>query len=184
MRRSGGSRLLRSAHPLFRAFEDFADGNANLFLQETDMKRSIHPPLAAAMLIAFAMTASASAAPPSNAGDVHNATPDVTLSEEQHDSQATEEEPQTEAASGDQDAPSGDISDAETAEEDSAEQDDREEDDAPSAQESKPSESRQLKHQLKQTLLGLLLPVVERRIRKAAGSDSDAESAPEPESEP
>ena len=149
------------------------------------MKRSIHSTFAAAMLIALAITGPVAATPPSDTADMDNtalyeeqqagqAVEDeagATLSEEAQQGQAAEDESQTIAVSTTEDAPSDDVSGAQTADED----------DTLATQTSKPSENRTLKNELKHALLGLLLPAVERRVRKAVDSDDNAS---EPQSKP
>lgn len=149
------------------------------------MKRSINPTFATAMLIALAITGPAAAAPPSDTADMDNsalyeeqqeeqAVEDVAnaeLSEEEQPEQAVEDESQTPSVSSAEDAPSDDVSGAMTTEED----------DTFTAQTSKPTENRTFKNELKHALLGLLLPAVERRVRKAIDSDDNAY---EPESKP
>ncbi len=153
------------------------------------MKRSINSTFAAAMLIALAMTGPAAADPPLDSADMDNTAlyeepqegqagedeANAGLSEEEPQGQAAEDESQTLAVSTAEDAPSDDGSGASTAEED----------DTSTAQtskpsESKPSESRTFKSELKHALLGLLLPAVERRFRKAVDSDDDANTESEP----
>lgn len=130
------------------------------------MKRSIHSIFAATMLIMLAMTGQAAATPPSNTTDMDN----TAQYEEQQEEQAVEDESQTLPVNSSEDAPSDDVSGTMTAEED----------DTSTARTNKPSENRTFKSELKHALLGLLLPAVERRVRKATDSDS----AYEPESKP
>lgn len=155
------------------------------------MRCSINSTFAAAMLIALAITDPAAAAPPSDTAGMDNtalyeeqqegqavedeADADARLSEEEQQGQAAEDESQPLAVSTAEDAPSDDVSGANTAKED----------DTFTAQTSKPSEitseNRTFKNELKHALLGLLLPAVERRVRKAVDSDNNAS---EPESQP
>ncbi len=153
------------------------------------MKRYINSTFAAAMLIALAMTGPAAADPPSDTADTDSTAlyeeqqegqavedeANTELSEEEQQGQAAEDESQTLAVSTTEDAPSDDDSGAGTAEEDGTS---TAQTSKPS--ESKPSESRTFKSELKHALLGLLLPAVERRVRKAVDSDDDAntESGP------
>jgi hypothetical protein len=154
------------------------------------MKRSTNSTCAAAILIALAMTGQVAAAPPSDTADMDNTTPyeeqqeeqagedetNVTLSEEAQQEQTVEKESQTLAVNTAEDAPSDNGSGAGTTEKDGTS---TAQTSKPS--ESKPSESRTLKSELKHALLGLLLPAVERRVRKAVGSDDDTS---DPQSNP
>ena len=142
------------------------------------MKCSINSTFAAAMLITLAIAGPAAAAPPSDTADIDN----TALYEAQQDGQAVEEQAnaspsgqaqqeqaaedqsQTLAVSASADSISADVSEAKTAEEDNTF----------AAQTTKPSENRTLKNDMKHALLGLLLPAVERRVRKAVDSDGHA----------
>ena len=142
------------------------------------MKCSINSTFAAAMLITLAIAGPAAAAPPSDTADIDN----TALYEAQQDGQAVEEQAnaspsgqaqqeqaaedqsQTLAVSASADSISADVSEAKTAEEDNTF----------AAQTAKPSEKRTLKNDMKHALLGLLLPAVERRVRKAVDSDGHA----------
>jgi hypothetical protein len=149
------------------------------------MKRSINSTFAAAMLIALAIAGPAAAAPPSDTTDMDDPAlyegqqegqavedeADAKLSDEEQQGQSTEDESQAFAVSATEDAQSDDVSGANTAEED----------DTFTAQTSRPSENRTFKNELKHALLGLLLPAVESRIRKAVDSDGNAS---EPKSQP
>jgi hypothetical protein len=120
------------------------------------MKRSINSTFAAAMLIALAMTGTATAAPPSDTADMDNtalyedvqqgqvAEDEAKLSEEEQQAPVVEDESQSLAVSTTEDASSDDVSGAKTVEEDNTS----------AAQTSKPSENRTFKNELKHALLG------------------------------
>ncbi len=143
------------------------------------MKYSINSRFAAAMLITLAITGPVAAAQPSDTTDIDN----TALYEEQQAGQAAEdeanaspseveqqmqvaeeEESQTLAVSAAEDATSENVSEAKTAEEN----------DTLVAQTTRPSENMTFKNEMKHALLGLLLPAVERRVRKAVNSDDHA----------
>lgn len=142
------------------------------------MKNSINATLATATLIALAMTLPVAAEPPSDTAHMDN----TGLYEEEQQEQTVEDGSETleseavesEAVApsiAEEDAPSDDFPDARAAEENNAS----------AAQTSQPSVKKTFKNDLKHALLGLLLPAVERRVRKAMDSDDNAS---DPESEP
>jgi hypothetical protein len=145
------------------------------------------------MLIALAMTGPAAADPPSDTADTDNTAlyeeqqeeqageDEATLSEEAQQEQTVEDESQTLAANTAEDAPSDDGSGARAAEEDGTSTAQTSKLSESKLSESKPSESRTFKSELKHALLGLLLPAVERRVRKAVDSDNDTS---DPQSNP
>lgn len=146
------------------------------------MKRPLDT--AAAMLLCLAMAGQATARPSpaedeptenmiyedeaSMAGDEA----EDTMAEGGSEGAIAGDEPQADETEADVEAWSDDVSSAAAGEDDTA------------ASESAESTSEQVKGGLKRMLIGLLLPAVEREVRKAVGSDDDAQAnaGAEPES--
>ena len=125
------------------------------------MERPVLAPPAAALLVALALAVPAAARPSSTAADMALALPD-----EEDSAEAQVFESSETFADAEDDIPPEDLSDAQVAEEDGA-----------VAAEPETSESGQLKSELKRMFMGLLVPAVERRLRKAVDGDDEAEPA-------
>ena len=131
------------------------------------MKRQLDTALAAALLLCLA-TAGPAAAQPSAEDE-----PIETMADEDEDQMSMADEPEN-AMTGDESPADATEADGETSPDDVA--GGAGEEDGAAASESRESTSEQVKGGLKRMLIGLLLPAVEREVRKAVGSDDDAQT--------
>jgi len=152
------------------------------------MKRPLDTALAAALLLCLAMAGQAAAQPsPAEDEPTENMAyvdeapmagdgSEDTVAEDGSEDAMAGDEPQADETEADAEAWSDDGSSAAAGEGDTA------------ASESEESTSEQVKGGLKRMLIGLLLPAVEREVRKAVGSDDDAQAnagaEPEPGADP
>lgn len=152
------------------------------------MKCPLDTALAAALLLCLAMAGQAVAQPspaedePTENMAYEDEAPmagdeaEDTVAEDGSEDAMAEDEPQADETEADAEAWSDDVSNAAAGEDDTT------------ASESEESTSEQVKGGLKRMLIGLLLPAVEREVRKAVGNDDDAHAnagaEPEPGSDP
>lgn len=142
------------------------------------MQRTTHTALAAAMLLCLAMAGAAIAQPPAT-DDID----DAPLSTDAEDMQAIED-----GQTADDDSWTGDETDT-VADSDESFPPDDSADATAAAQDdttSEPgrSETGRVRDQLKRMLIGVLMPAVERRVRKAVDSDDETVATAGPELEP
>lgn len=154
------------------------------------MKRPLNA-LAAALLLCLAMAGQAVARPLPAEGDpietmAYEGEQEAPMVGDEAENAMTEDGPD-DVTAGDESQADGIEADAEASSEDVSSTA-AEEDDTAAASESEESTSEQVKGGLKRMLIGLLLPAVEREVRKAVGSDDDSQAnagaEPEPESDP